>query len=80
MILSAERRRVARWRPLETYDLHGRVALVTGATSGIGLATAEALAMMEAHVILLGRDAARTEAAHRELVARTGSQRFGDVT
>ncbi|MDA0301387.1 MAG: SDR family NAD(P)-dependent oxidoreductase [Chloroflexi bacterium] len=75
----AVRRRVARWRPLETYDLHGRVALVTGATSGIGLATAEALAMMEAHVILLGRDAARTEAAHRELVARTGSQRFSTV-
>ena len=75
----AVRRRVGCWRPLASYRLNGRVALVTGATSGIGLATAEALASMGAHVILLGRDAGRTEAAHRELVARTGSQRFSTI-
>ncbi len=66
----AVRRRVAGWQPLEAYDLHGRVALVTGGTSGIGFATAEALLRMGAHVIVLGRDATRTELARRKLAAR----------
>ena len=44
-----------------------------------GVLIVEALAQMGAHVILLGRDPTRTAAAHRELVARTGSQRFSTV-
>ena len=75
----AVRRRVARWEPLEAYDLTGRVALVTGATSGIGFAAAEALLRMGAHVIVLGRDATRTESAQRQLVARTGSERVSTL-
>jgi NAD(P)-dependent dehydrogenase (short-subunit alcohol dehydrogenase family) len=42
-------------------DLHGATALVTGATSGIGRATAEALARNGAHVIISGRNQARGE-------------------
>lgn len=75
----AVRRRVARWRPLEAYDLSGEVALVTGATAGIGFATAEALLRMGAHVIVLVRDAGRTEAATDELMRRTGSSRVSSV-
>jgi len=75
----AVRRRVAYWRPLESYDLSGRVALVTGATSGIGFAAAEALANMGAHVIVLGRDQRRTDAARRELVRLTGAQHISTV-
>lgn len=75
----AVRRRVAHWRPLTSYDLAGHVALVTGATSGIGLVTAEALARMGAHVIVLGRDAGRTEAARLELVRRVPSGSFSTV-
>ena len=38
-----------------TVDLHGKVCIVTGASSGIGLETAKALYTMGAHVILACR-------------------------
>jgi 3-oxoacyl-[acyl-carrier protein] reductase len=44
-------------------DLSGRVALVTGGTRGIGLATVRALADAGATVVLTGRDEARAEEA-----------------
>jgi NAD(P)-dependent dehydrogenase (short-subunit alcohol dehydrogenase family) len=40
-------------------ELSGSTALVTGGTSGIGRATAVALAALGAHVVLSGRDAGR---------------------
>jgi NAD(P)-dependent dehydrogenase (short-subunit alcohol dehydrogenase family) len=44
-------------------DLTGRLALVTGAANGIGLATAQALAERGADVVLLDHDGAGAEAA-----------------
>ncbi|WP_410607334.1 SDR family NAD(P)-dependent oxidoreductase [Amycolatopsis sp. lyj-109] len=44
-------------------DLSGRVALVTGGTRGIGLATARALVESGATVVLTGRDEARAKEA-----------------
>ena len=56
----------AGWRSGTTRPpMRGRVALVTGATSGIGLATATALAGLGADVHLVGRDPARGAAALR---------------
>ncbi len=49
-----------------TKPLAGRVALVTGASRGIGAATAEALAAAGAHVVLTGR----TEGGLEEAEAR----------
>src|SRR5215472_15131942 len=50
--------------------LEGRIALVTGATSGIGQETAVALAALGAQVVLVGRDRARAEAARKDVTER----------
>ena len=50
----------------------GRTVLVTGATSGIGEATASGLAASGAHVAITGRDPGRTQAAAHRLRALGG--------
>ncbi|MDQ3362088.1 MAG: SDR family oxidoreductase [Actinomycetota bacterium] len=50
----------------------GKVALVTGGTSGIGKATATALAAMGADVVVVGRNPERGERAAAEIRAQTG--------
>jgi len=47
--------------------LEGRIALVTGASRGIGAATAEALARSGAHVVLTARTAADLELAEERI-------------
>jgi retinol dehydrogenase 12 len=55
--------------------LEGRIALVTGATSGIGQETAVGLAARGAQVVLVGRDRARAEAARKDVSERSGGTR-----
>jgi NAD(P)-dependent dehydrogenase (short-subunit alcohol dehydrogenase family) len=57
-------------------DLEGKVALVTGATSGIGQATAVQLAAQGATVVVHGRDATRGGAVVAEIENGGGSARF----
>jgi retinol dehydrogenase 14 len=52
----------------------GRTVLITGATSGIGRATAVGLARMGAHLAITGRDHVRTEDAAREIRAAGDGQ------
>lgn len=51
----------------------GQLALVTGASRGIGAATAKALAAAGAHVILTARDGKALEAVEEEIFAAGGS-------
>ena len=53
--------------------LAGRAVVVTGGTRGIGLAIARALAEDGASVVVSGRDAARLDAAVKEIESLSGS-------
>jgi NAD(P)-dependent dehydrogenase (short-subunit alcohol dehydrogenase family) len=55
---------------LEGVDLHGKVAIVTGASTGLGLETARALASVGAEVVLAGRDSSRVDAAAATILER----------
>jgi NAD(P)-dependent dehydrogenase (short-subunit alcohol dehydrogenase family) len=61
---AAARRRAGR------IDLHGRTALITGGSRGLGLAIARELGRLGAHVTLAARDAAELEAAREDLESR----------
>jgi len=62
--------------------LSGRVAIITGATSGIGAATAIALGRAGASVLLTGRDTDRaaTTASVVEAAGGTAVVELGDIT
>lgn len=59
--------------------LEGQVALVTGASGGIGAATAEALAAAGAHVVITGRDTRALEAVEERIFAAGGSATIAPV-
>ncbi len=68
----AVRSRSEHWTALDDYDLSGRTAVVTGATSGLGRAIAEQLARCGSGVVLWGRDRSKTERTRDEIAAATG--------
>ncbi|MFJ6084609.1 oxidoreductase [Streptomyces sp. NPDC092369] len=53
----------SKWNATDIPDQTGRTAVVTGANSGLGIATVAALAAAGAHVVLAVRDPKRGEAA-----------------
>ena len=64
-----------------TFRLDGRLALITGSSTGIGLALARGLGQAGAQLVLNGRDAARLAAAQQLLAAEglTAHARAFDV-
>lgn len=71
----AARRALFHWDSEPLADLDGKVALVTGATGGLGLAAAHSLAARNAKVWVVGRDPGRTEAARDRIIAATPGAR-----
>jgi NAD(P)-dependent dehydrogenase (short-subunit alcohol dehydrogenase family) len=59
---------------LEGIDLSGKVALVTGGSSGLGQETARALAEKGAQVVLTARDLPKGEAVAAEIRRSTGNR------
>jgi NAD(P)-dependent dehydrogenase (short-subunit alcohol dehydrogenase family) len=60
---------MTRWTSADIPHQTGRIVLVTGANSGLGLRTAEALAAKGASVLMGCRDATRGEVARSEVAA-----------
>lgn len=57
-------------------DLANKIALVTGATAGIGLETARGIAKTGATVVIVGRDVAKCEKVVTELQTSTSSDKI----
>lgn len=57
------------WTAKDIPDLTGRVAVVTGANGGLGLASAKALAGKGAHVVMAARNQAKAASARDEILA-----------
>lgn len=57
------------WNTNNIPDQRGKVAVITGANGGLGLASAKALAGKGAHVVMAVRNQEKAAAAHEELLA-----------
>jgi NAD(P)-dependent dehydrogenase (short-subunit alcohol dehydrogenase family) len=64
-----QRAAAGKWTAQDVGDQHGRIAVITGANSGLGFETARVLAERGATVVLAGRDAGRTSTAADRLRA-----------
>ncbi|MEO0495446.1 MAG: SDR family NAD(P)-dependent oxidoreductase [Actinomycetota bacterium] len=70
---SVVRARTENWTDLDDYDLSGRTILLTGATSGLGLAAAHRLAGLGATLLVVGRNPSKTDAACAALPSPDGA-------
>lgn len=61
------------WKPI-TASIKGKHAIVTGATSGLGRATAEQLAHLGAHLTIVARDQSKAQLTVQEISRRTGNE------
>jgi dehydrogenase/reductase SDR family protein 12 len=60
------------WRD-DDFSMEGRTVVITGATSGLGLSAAHALAGFGARIVLVGRNPDKAASARRDVVAGSGN-------
>jgi NAD(P)-dependent dehydrogenase (short-subunit alcohol dehydrogenase family) len=65
------RKRLFKWQALESYNLEGRVTVITGGTSGIGKHAALLYAQLGATLVIVGRDEEKTNALVADLKTST---------
>src|SRR6202047_5523739 len=64
---------IQRWkRPMNPFDLSGRVAIITGGNGGIGLGIAQALAASGCNVSIWGRNAEKNRSAAATMAGCAG--------
>ncbi len=74
------RSRLPGWTDLSSVRLGGRTVVVTGGTSGLGLATAERLATLGARVVITGRKRDRAESVAARINERLTNVEAGTVS
>ncbi len=75
----ALRKRLDHWAAPDGAKLAGRVVVLSGGTSGLGLEAARAFAKMGASVEIIARNAAKAESTCAELRHETGNPKVGFV-
>ena len=65
---------------LPTYDLTGKVAIITGSTRGIGKAIAQTMAAYGANVVITGRKQAQCDEVAAEITAAGKGEALGVAT
>ena len=58
---------------IKSIIMEGKICLITGASDGIGYVASRELARMGARVVLVGRNAAKTDDAVERIIAETGN-------
>ena len=58
---------------MKLFDLTGKVAIVTGGNGGIGLGMAQGLAQAGARIVVLGRNAEKSQMAAQWIQAQVGA-------
>ncbi len=67
---------LSNWTAAQMPDLTGKIAVVTGANSGLGFHTARELAAHGAHVVLACRGRDKTEAAMKDITASVAAAKL----
>jgi NAD(P)-dependent dehydrogenase (short-subunit alcohol dehydrogenase family) len=70
------RSRLFDWKPLDGYDLTDRTIVLTGGSSGLGYAAAEAFAELGATLVIVARDPEKTGEVVERLKSDHGNERI----